>query len=530
MEQRLSIATEESGDADGTQAARGEETRAHSVLCDVHWVRLVCDEGHSLGGGALTNFKILLGEIRAERRWILSGTPAKETSDADGCSTLGGLLAFLGCSQRTEWPSISRRFLKKMPGSEAALVEFLQPLMVRQLKRKIEVPRPIRSTVLLGCSPGERLAYNTIVSFTRANLVLTGLEGADSGAGAEVSLLHHTNLKSARAAIDNIRQACNGGGKQVATLTSAFYNEARMWLADRYKAPSHAVERVVRFMNAAQEGHAVPCDKCQLPLLMLLVMPTCGHLCCPECVGAEGPNLERCPVCAEELPWVSYLQCEECEPSTFCTHDDKVRSTVELHPRDAFAWCQPGFDLAWAETLREAEARALAESFAKQRREEARRATAGRGTDTGSNATGASALALAPASTRADALSPPSATTGADERNGATAVKVSHTKAAHIIERLPSCAESNATRCLGGGKKLRRPRWAPWSKWPSTPSRGGSSISGHFLYLRFGDDAVAQFWGKYRNTELDKLLRSRALLALLRLSTAARHFVQQCAA
>ena len=34
----------------------------------------------------------LLNELEAERRWILSGTPAKETSDADGCGTIGGLL------------------------------------------------------------------------------------------------------------------------------------------------------------------------------------------------------------------------------------------------------------------------------------------------------------------------------------------------------------------------------------------------------------------------------------------------------
>ena len=46
------------------------------------------------------------------------------------------------------------------------------------------------------------------------------LEGEQGGrgerSGSEISLLHHSNLKSARNAIDNIRQACNGGGKQVA--------------------------------------------------------------------------------------------------------------------------------------------------------------------------------------------------------------------------------------------------------------------------------------------------------------------------
>ena len=44
---------------------------------------------------------------------------------------------------------------------EGRLVEFLAPLMVRQLKRHILIPPPIRSTVCLECSPSERLAFST---------------------------------------------------------------------------------------------------------------------------------------------------------------------------------------------------------------------------------------------------------------------------------------------------------------------------------------------------------------------------------
>ena len=36
------------------------KARSASVLCRVHWRRLVFDEGHVLGGGALTNAKVLL--------------------------------------------------------------------------------------------------------------------------------------------------------------------------------------------------------------------------------------------------------------------------------------------------------------------------------------------------------------------------------------------------------------------------------------------------------------------------------------
>ena len=104
--------------------------------------------------------------------------------------------------------------------------------MTRHLKARIDVPAPIRRTVLLHCSASERLAYNSLVAYIRANLVLTGLQGAERGAGSEVSLLHASHLKSARAALDNIRLTCNGGGKQVASLTPDFYREACYWLEE----------------------------------------------------------------------------------------------------------------------------------------------------------------------------------------------------------------------------------------------------------------------------------------------------------
>ena len=398
------------GGSQGSGSLCGEP----SVLCEVQWVRLVCDEGHSLGGGALTNAKVLLDSIPAERRWVLSGTPAKESSDSDGVAMLGGLLAFLRDPRRkAEWAPLSRRFVRAaaaaataaadagdvgaasssasssasppasdFSGSHAntlrlarveaeaeakasikAMVAYLSPLMVRQLKAKIRVPLPIRQTVHLECSASERLAYNSLVSYIHANLVLTSLKGAEHGAGSDVSLLHHSNLKSARAAIENIRLTCNGGGKQVASLSHEYFEEARLWLQERYRAPQRAVERATRFMQCAQDGTPLPCDSCELPLLMLLIMPMCGHLVCPECVGGTAGDVElsACPVCAEPLPPVRYLKCTKCDDFS-CAHGGR-RILHEAHPLDGFAYLQPGFDLQWAETLRESEARALAEAY-----------------------------------------------------------------------------------------------------------------------------------------------------------------------
>ena len=61
LTERLSREQRHASVAEGAkekEAARGEGARSPSVLCDVHWVRLICDEGHSLGGGSLTNLKV----------------------------------------------------------------------------------------------------------------------------------------------------------------------------------------------------------------------------------------------------------------------------------------------------------------------------------------------------------------------------------------------------------------------------------------------------------------------------------------
>ena len=321
---------------------------------------------------------------------MVSGTPAKETSDADGCATLGGLLGFLRHPKRSLWKGVARRLLARAEGAEDAALAFLTPIMVRNLKRKIAVPHPIRSTSFLECSAAERLAYNSLVAFFQANLVLTGLQGAVTGAGADVSLLHHNNLKSARKAVENVRLASNGGGKQLATLSPHYFRECCAWLSERYRAPSRVVERACVFMTAAQSGDATPCDKCGLPLLLQLLMPMCGHLCCPECVDSASAAAEAggephlgdhlgddlgeyeaarhdalpalrggarhdarhaggtrelcaCPVCAEALPELEYLKCPRCD-DVVCSHGER-RVLTQAHPLDAFAYVQPGFDL-----------------------------------------------------------------------------------------------------------------------------------------------------------------------------------------
>lgn len=42
-------------------------------MIQVHWLRVILDEGHKVGGVALTNKLAMAANLRAERRWVVTG-------------------------------------------------------------------------------------------------------------------------------------------------------------------------------------------------------------------------------------------------------------------------------------------------------------------------------------------------------------------------------------------------------------------------------------------------------------------------
>jgi SNF2 family DNA or RNA helicase len=43
------------------------------VLPQVHWLRVILDEGHTIGSSTITNKLQMATELRAERRWVMTG-------------------------------------------------------------------------------------------------------------------------------------------------------------------------------------------------------------------------------------------------------------------------------------------------------------------------------------------------------------------------------------------------------------------------------------------------------------------------
>ena len=143
--------------------------------------------------------------LRAERRWVMSGTPPRRPARRP--RLLYGILAFvrypLGASAKA-WQQVAAPILRSADTAAAALEAVLSELLVRHEKSATRIPPLLRRTVRLRCSAAERLAYNTVVGFARANVLLTAMEGAEKSDGWEMSLLNPENHKERSSSSQNI--------------------------------------------------------------------------------------------------------------------------------------------------------------------------------------------------------------------------------------------------------------------------------------------------------------------------------------
>jgi hypothetical protein len=96
----------------------------------------------------------------------------------------------------------------------------LSLLMVRHTKMDIEeLPLPRYHTTVLSMSAEEVTTYNTLVCAVQSNLLITSMEGKTSG--AQDSLLHKSQARHAKKALENVRLVC-AGGTQVSNCAIQF--------------------------------------------------------------------------------------------------------------------------------------------------------------------------------------------------------------------------------------------------------------------------------------------------------------------
>lgn len=147
----------------------------------VRFLRVVMDEGHKLGSTSkqVSNFARVSEMLRAERRWILTGTPAARAFDGD-LSTLVPLLKFIregafgAKGEEDAWKiAVQKPYYSKHPDALAVLGELLNRVMIRSLKKNVVgIPGCTIRNVFLAFTIDGAKSYNALVSTFKRNLVL----------------------------------------------------------------------------------------------------------------------------------------------------------------------------------------------------------------------------------------------------------------------------------------------------------------------------------------------------------------------
>ena len=271
--------------------------QGHKLLYKWRWWRLVVDEGHTMGRGATTNARRAIAALYSERKWVVTGTPTPSTLSASGLSHLHKLLNTIGeppfDTNRNAWRNFVQFPFDRHLAADAVwrLQNILSRVMVRHSKDILRrLPPPVRQTIMLPMSESERDAYNAVVAVIRANIVLTAMEGRVTG--KIDSLLHESQTKYAREALNNSRIACVGGYKRVCEVDQQSVDETCEML-QAFAVAEDRIQAVRSRVGRSSTGQTTPCDACGLPLLVLLVVP-CGCMCCAECVRED---TRSCPVC-----------------------------------------------------------------------------------------------------------------------------------------------------------------------------------------------------------------------------------------
>ncbi|XP_050386557.1 F-box protein At3g54460 [Argentina anserina] len=262
--------------------------RKRSSLMQVHWLRVMLDEGHTLGSSfSLTNKMQMAVSLIASNRWILTGTPTPNTPNSQ-LSHLQPLLKFLhegsyGQNYKSWEAGILRPFEAKMEEGRSRLLHLLHRCMISA--RKIDmhtIPPCIKKATLLDFAEEHARSYNELVETVRRNILL-----ADWNDPSHVeSLLNPKQWKFRSATVKNVRLSCCVAGHIKVTDAGEDIQETMDILVQKGLDPMSEEYAFIRY-TIIYGGNCVRCKEwCRLP-----VITPCKHVLCLDCVGLDS---ERC--------------------------------------------------------------------------------------------------------------------------------------------------------------------------------------------------------------------------------------------
>ncbi|KAG1451853.1 hypothetical protein G6F56_007976 [Rhizopus delemar] len=215
-------------------------TRERACLCDleikpyvspllqIHWKRVIADEGHRLS--QRNKLSELAQKLFCHARWICTGTPTQHLTDglheSDDLKRLGQLLIQLGLEPFSSHPRlwhkyITQPFLKRAPWALRQCDQILKRTLVRHqpadIQREVALPPLYQRIVYLEFDRYQWLAHNCQIAMISLNAILSQREGPDY-------LFSAKNIKSLRETVHNLWQGCLWHSVDPGLLRSALEN------------------------------------------------------------------------------------------------------------------------------------------------------------------------------------------------------------------------------------------------------------------------------------------------------------------
>uniref|UniRef100_A0A1D1XU40 F-box protein At3g54460 n=1 Tax=Anthurium amnicola TaxID=1678845 RepID=A0A1D1XU40_9ARAE len=311
-----------------------------SVLMQVHWLRVMLDEGHTLGSSlCLTNKLQMAISLTASYRWILTGTPTPNTPNSQ-VAHLQPMLKFLheeayGQHQESWDAGILRPFEAEMEEGRSRLLQLLRRTMISARKTDLKtIPPCIKKVTFLDFTEEHSKSYNELVATVRRNILM-----ADWNDPSHVeSLLNPKQWKLRSNTIRNVRLSCCVAGHIKVTDAGQDIQETMDILVQQGLDPLSEEYGFIK-STLLNGDYCLRCgDWCRLP-----VITPCRHLLCLDCVALDS---ERCtfPGCGNPYE----MQCPEllARPENPNPKWPVPKDLIELQP----SYKQDNWDPDWHAT------------------------------------------------------------------------------------------------------------------------------------------------------------------------------------
>ncbi|KAJ9190572.1 hypothetical protein P3X46_001759 [Hevea brasiliensis] len=259
-----------------------------SPLMQVHWLRVMLDEGHTLGSSLnLTNKLQMAISLMATNRWLLTGTPTPNMPNSQ-LSHLQPMLKFLheevyGQNQKSWEAGILRPFEAEMEEGHSRLLQLLHRCLISARKKDLKtIPPCIKKATFLNFTEEHARSYNELVVTVQRNILM-----ADWNDPSHVeSLLNQKQWKFRSATIRNVRLSCCVAGHIKVTDAGEDIQETMDILVEKGLDPISEEYALIKYY-LQYGGNCLRCEEwCRLP-----VVTPCRHLLCLDCVGLDS---ERC--------------------------------------------------------------------------------------------------------------------------------------------------------------------------------------------------------------------------------------------